>query len=89
MTFKATITSFFFGSSTFVRYSCKLQGYWEYKHCALESVTGPYSLDDKEISPDMRFPTMWYVRPEKSQTGLRIRAVRSEPLLVAWVPYDC
>ena len=29
----------------------------------------------------MRFPTMWYVRPAKAQTSLRIRAVGSEPLL--------
>ena len=38
---------------------------------------------------DMRFPTMWYVRPAKAQTSLRICAVRSEPLLVAWISYDC
>ena len=36
----------------------------------------------------MRFPTMWYVRPAKAQTSLRIRAVWSEPLLVAWIFYD-
>ena len=30
----------------------------------------------------MRFTTIWYVRPAKAQTSLRIRAVRSEPLLV-------
>ena len=30
----------------------------------------------------MRFPTMWYVRPAKAQTSLRIRADWSEPLLV-------
>ena len=35
------------------------------------------------------FPTMWYVRPAKPQISLRIRAVWSEPLLVAWVFYDC
>ena len=28
-----------------------------------------------EMSHDMKFPTMWYVRPEKAQTSLRIRAV--------------
>ena len=33
----------------------------------------------------MRFPTMWYVRPAKTQTSLHKRAVWSEPLLVAWV----
>ena len=27
------------------------------------------------LSRDMRFPTMWYVRPAKTQTSLRIRAV--------------
>ena len=31
----------------------------------------------------MRFPTMWYVRPAKPPISLRIRAVWSEPLLVA------
>ena len=35
------------------------------------------------------FPTMWYVRPAKPQISLRILAVWSEPLLVAWVFYDC
>ena len=37
----------------------------------------------------MRFPTMWYVRPAKPQISLRIRAVWSEPLLVAWIFYEC
>ena len=37
----------------------------------------------------MRFPTIWYVRPAKSQTSLRIRAVWSKPLLVAWIFYEC
>ena len=32
----------------------------------------------------MRFPTMWYVRPAKPQISLRIRAVSSEPMLVAY-----
>ena len=32
---------------------------------------------------------MWYVRPAKAQTSLRIRAVWSEHLLVAWIFYDC
>ena len=38
-----------------------------------------------ELSHDMRFPTMWYVWPAKAQTSMRIRAVWSEPLLVAWI----
>ena len=28
-----------------------------------------------KLSRDMRFPTMWYVRPAKPQIRLRIRAV--------------
>ena len=36
----------------------------------------------------MRFPTMWYVRPSKAQTSLRICAVWSKPLLVTWIFYE-
>ena len=36
----------------------------------------------------MRFPTVRYVRPAKPQISLRIHAVWSEPLLVAWIFYD-
>ena len=43
----------------------------------------------KEMSQCMRFPTMWYVRQAKPQISLRIRAVWSEPFLVAWVFYVC
>ena len=35
------------------------------------------------VSHNMRFPTILYVRPAKAQISLRIRAVLSEPLLVA------
>ena len=35
------------------------------------------------LSRDTRFPTMWYVRPAKSQISLRIRAVWSEPCWTA------
>ena len=35
------------------------------------------------MSQCMRFTTMWCVRPAKPQMSLRIRAVWSEPLLVA------
>ena len=37
------------------------------------------------LSHNMIFPTMLFVRPAKAQTSLRIRAVWSEPLLVAWI----
>ena len=39
------------------------------------------------MSWGMRFPTILYVRPVKAQTSLRIHAVWSEPLLVAWIIY--
>ena len=45
------------------------------KHCLLRSY----------MSRDMRFPTTWYVPPAKPQISLRIRAVWSEPFLVAWI----
>ena len=41
-----------------------------------------------QIFRDMRFPTMWYMGPAKAQTSLRIRAVWSEPFLVAWIFYE-
>ena len=43
----------------------------------------------RHMSRDMRFPKMWYVRPAKAQTSLRIPAVWSEHLLVTWIFYDC
>ena len=42
----------------------------------------------QEMSHHMRFPTMWYERPAKAQTSLRIWAVWSEPLLVTRILYD-
>ena len=41
------------------------------------------------LSRCMRFLTMWYVRPAKPPISLSIGAVWSEPLLAAWVFYDC
>ena len=41
------------------------------------------------MSRDIRFPTMWYMRPAKTQISLRIHSVWSEPLLVAWIFYAC
>ena len=35
-----------------------------------------------DMSRDMSFRTMWYVRPAKAQISLHIRTVASEPLLV-------
>ena len=45
-------------------------------------------IQAQNLSRDMRFPTMWYVRPAKVQTSLRKRAVWSEPYLVAWELYE-
>ena len=43
---------------------------------------------NNDMSRDIRFPTIWYVRPAKPQISLRIPAVWSEPLIVAWIFYD-
>ena len=43
----------------------------------------------EDLGRRMRFPIMWYVRPAKPQINLRIRAVWSEPLLVACISYEC
>ena len=40
-------------------------------------------------SRGVRFLTMWCVRPAKAQTSLHIHAVWSEPLLVAYIFYEC
>ena len=45
--------------------------------------------DGLKMSCDMRFPTIWFVRPAKPQISLHIRAVWSEPLLVTWIFYEC
>ena len=42
-----------------------------------------------QMRRDMSFPTMWYLRQAKPQISLRICAVWPEPLLVAWIFYDC
>ena len=47
------------------------------------------SLTTENMNQDMRFPTMWYVRPVKPQISLRLRPVWSEHLLVAWLVYEC
>ena len=57
------------------------------------SISGSWSclttrLVQTHLSRDMRFSTMSYVRPAKTQISLRIRAVWSEPLLVAWMFYE-
>ena len=43
----------------------------------------------QNLSHDMRFPTLWYVQPTTAQISLRMRAVWSEPLLIAWIFYEC
>ena len=53
-----------------------------------QSVISLHLRQEDHLSRDMRFPTMWYVRPAKAQISLRIRAVWSEPLLVTWMFHD-
>ena len=48
----------------------------------------PAGDHNAHMSRDMRFPTMWYLRPAKAQTSLHIHPVWSEPLLVAWIFYE-
>ena len=55
-------------------------------------ITKEIAVGIKEIfhlSRDMLFPTMWYMRLTKPQISLRICAVWSKPLLVAWIFDDC
>ena len=40
-------------------------------------------IEVRHLSHDMRFPTIWYLRPAKAKISLRIRAVWSELLQVA------
>ena len=54
-----------------------------------EVIAPIYCMLFLNMSPCMRFPTMWFVRPAKPQISLRICAVWSEPLHVAWVFYGC
>ena len=41
------------------------------------------------MSPNMRFATMWNVQPTKSQIRLRRRVSWSEPLIIIWIFYEC
>ena len=45
-------------------------------------------LGKSEMSRDMRFPTMWYVRGAEPQISLCIGAVWSEPMRVVWIFYQ-
>ena len=51
--------------------------------------TAPSELDWSDLIHGMGFPTMWYVWPAKPQISLHIRAVWLQPLLVAWIFYEC
>ena len=64
---------------------------WECLHFVTDhmDVIAYWNFQINRMSHDMRFPTMWFVRPAKPQISLRIRAVWSEPLLVAWIFHDC
>ena len=40
-----------------------------------------------DMSCNMRFPTIWFMKPAKPQISLRICAVWSQPLVVTWIFY--
>ena len=69
--------------------------WWAYPH-SIHLILGLISrislrfppFNHVHLSHSMRFPTMWYVGSAKAQTSLRLCAVWSEPLLVAWIFYD-
>ena len=49
-----------------------------YKEISLKVVgffVKAFAFPNEYLNCDLRFPTMWYVRPAKAQTILRIRAV--------------
>ena len=80
-----------------VRFNCFvpfLQSSDEHFRCnAAFQVSGKAIKSHKQfchvyLSNNLKFPTMWYVLPAKAWTSLRIRAVWSEPLIVAWIFYD-
>ena len=66
---------------------------WCPEFCVVLDCIGFWSLPSfllwHDLSRDMRFPKMWYVRPAKAQTSLRIRPVWSEPLQVGWIINEC
>ena len=51
-------------------------------------ITTQYQALTLFMSRNMWLPTMWYVRPGKTQASLSIQAVWSEPLWVAWIFCD-
>ena len=67
---------------------CHSWGYQRFQK-SKDSLKACFENVNIHMSRGMRFPTMWFVRPAKPQISLRIRAVWSEPLLVAWIFYDC
>ena len=68
-----------------------IYGLWNFPRLERESNLGPLAYQiwaTSDMSHEMRFPAMWYVRPAKPQISLHIRPVWSEPLLVDWIFYD-
>ena len=64
--------------------------FWTFTHKMSQNLSSIAVVNHAlPLSYGMRFPTLWYVRPAKAQTSLYIRTVWSEPLLVAWIFYDC
>ena len=56
-------------------------------HCMGRNVWKSVFWFSDQLSRDMRFPTMWYVRPAMPQISLRIPIVWSEPAQVTCATY--
>ena len=70
----------------YTKYGCRWRLRLEFRSLALQDAS---AWTFKHLCCDMRFSTMWYVRPAKAQTSLRICPVWSEFLLVPWLFFDC
>ena len=59
-----------------ILYSTEFMSKCAVEYHEISDLSGASGLDGGvHLSRDMRFPTMWHVRPAKTQTSLRIRAV--------------
>ena len=83
-TYTTTVPSIWRKYQNFLIYYCEARRELKtlQKICQLNCPKGDHRML-RNMSCNMRFPTMWYVRPAMAQTSLRICAVWSESLLVA------
>ena len=70
-------------------YGTKKMGHKIFYHTSNFCRTSQRYHTKQNLSRHRWFPTMWYVRQAKPQISLCIHTVWSEPLLVAWLFYEC